>query len=299
MLRSHDARFDFPLDGFFGEEDVDFRLVDLLNGRGTIVHLQEKVGSRGNGSANARGIFQRQCAWHPGPKKIAFGVEAKSKALVAGVGVLCIQVHGRARDVQTEDGVVGHISVAGPDLKRADGQVVVRVRGKHKHLVLVRHVAPVRVGLRHGHHQIRRANLAAVGEFGHAWVVGGIALRLAQGHPIAQDGFFSVGQHALSHKMRVGVVRGPRRHVVRGGHVFDELTVGKHLGIGGQRHGADFAHAVAFRAMLEDNGGDIGVVRDALRLADQWQEHRRDECAGEKRTAHGFKLGKVFDIKGL
>jgi len=40
------------------------------------VHLQEKIGSRGNGSANARGIFQRQCARHPGPKKIAFGVDS-------------------------------------------------------------------------------------------------------------------------------------------------------------------------------------------------------------------------------
>ena len=55
--------------------------------------------------------------------------------------------------------MVGHIAVAGHHLEGADGRGIIEPCGQHEDLVLVGHVPAVIIGLSHGKHQVRCADL--------------------------------------------------------------------------------------------------------------------------------------------
>ena len=285
--RAHDAGCHLPLDRAFGEKDIDFRLVGFFHRRRAIVHLDKQVASCRDDPTDALGVDHGQRARNPSTEEILVGVKAEvPKALVTKVGILCIQRGSRPGDVDAQDGVVRDGVVARHDLQRTDGHVRLKTRRQDEDLVLVRHGAFVHIRRWHGHHEVRISDLAVFREVRQTGIVGRIPLGLSGIDPGAQGFNFLGAQDPFPHKVTVGRIRRPRRHVACGGHELDEFAVGRYLLKGGERHRSDFTHPVTLGAVFVDDGRYVRVVRDALSIDSDAQQEEREE----QRKSHGIKL---------
>ena len=138
ILRGHDGRFDFPLNGPFGIKNVDLGLVNFINRGRAIVHLKQDVRACRHRPSHSGRVLQRHGPGHPRPKEVALRIEAKpSKTLVSRVGVGSIELHGRPGHVEAQDGMMGDLVVARPHFHAPDRQVVVAFCGQPQTLGIV------------------------------------------------------------------------------------------------------------------------------------------------------------------
>ena len=113
--------------------------------------------------------------------------------------------------------------------------------------------------LRHFYQRVGRGDVPALGEV--AWS-GGV-LRVAGGgrglRPVGDGGDFLIGERGVVGEVAVVWIGEPRGHHFHFYFVGDLLGPGFGFGVRGQRHGGNFAGAVAGLAVVLEDGEDIFV----------------------------------------
>ena len=148
----------------------------------------------------------------------------------------------------------------------------------------------MREWLWHAQHEVGLADLASFGKIGQPRVVGGVTLWHPLFDPGADQRLLVFAQKPLSSKGTVVVVRGPRRHVVGLRHVFNEGAKRRHLLVGRERHGPDFALTMTLRALGVNQWGDVFVKRDRLRRSVRSENECQQGESARLNSDHGRKL---------
>ena len=113
------------------------------------------------------------------------------------------------------------------------------------------------VGFLHRQHEIRHANLPAVGELRRRWHIGRVAFFGAAIHPRRDRLNLFVGQTPIVREARIVRIGQPGGHAPFDNHPLDGSCPRPRVLVGQERHRRDFAGTMTVDAIGVDDGRDI------------------------------------------